>query len=274
VRAPNLLAPSTNLNAPFSGQTEPDNVPIYSSNLNYPALGDFFVISNAGFSDYNGGTFEAEKRFANHFGLRGSYTFSKTISDVDSISNLGDFPVTSLRGEKSLSRQDVRHRLVVSFLSTAPASVRLLRGARLDALMTLQSGSPYTIYAGEDLKNDGNPLNDRPGYPAGSTECPAGCPLGRNSYMGPGLGDVDLRFGWDFKLREGVKLELTLDGFNALNRVNIKDLNTTCGSGDILACPNASPQQLPVGFTLPVLFLTPRDVFNAREIQYAVRLRF
>jgi hypothetical protein len=274
VRAPNLLAPSTNLNAPFSGQTEPDDVPIYSSNLNYPALGDFFVISNAGFSDYNGGTFEAEKRFANHFGLRGSYTFSKTISDVDSISNLGDFPVTSLRGEKSLSRQDVRHRLVMSFLSTAPASVRLLRGARLDALISLQSGSPYTIYAGEDLKNDGNPLNDRPGYPAGSPECPAGCPLGRDSYIGPWLGNVDLRLGRDFKLREGVRLELTVDGFNALNRVNIKDLNTTCGSGDILACPNASPQQLHGGFTLPVLFLTPRDVFNAREIQYAVRLRF
>ena len=274
VRAPNLLAPSPNLNAPFSGQTEPDGTPIDSSNLNYPALGDFFVISNAGYSDYNGGTFEGEKRFANHFGLRGAYTFSKTISEVDSISNLGDFPVTSFRLEKALSRQDVRHRLVLSFLSTGPSSVRYLRGARLNALITLQSGSPYTIYAGGDLNNDGNPLNDRPGYPAGSQQCPAGCPLGRNSYIGPGLGDVDLRFGYDFKLREGVKLELTVDGFNALNRVNLKDLNTTCGSGDILACPNAAPQQLPGGFTLPTLFLSPRDVFNAREIQYAAKLRF
>jgi hypothetical protein len=274
VRAPNLLAPSTNLNAPLSGQTEPDGTPIYSSNLRYPALGDFFVISNAGFSDYNSGNLEAEKRFSNNFGLRGSYTYSKTISNVDSISNLGDFPQTSLRLEKALSRQDVRNRLVLSFLSTGPSSVRLLRGARLDALISIQSGSPYTIYAGNDLNNDGNPLNDRPGYPAGSRQCPAGCPLGRDSYIGPGLADADLRAGWDFQLREGLKLDLTVDGFNALNRVNIKDLNTTCGSGDILACPNAAPQQLQGGLTLPTLFLTPRDVFNAREIQLAAKLRF
>ena len=274
VRAPNLLAPSTNLNAPFSGLTQPDGVPIYSSDLYYPALGDFFVISNAGFSDYNGGTVEGEKRFANHFGLRGSYTFSKTISNVDSISNLGDFPVTSLRQEKSLSRQDVRNRLVFSFMSTGPANVRLLRGASLAALMTLQSGSPYTIYAGNDLNNDGNPLNDRPGYPAGSSQCPEGCALGRNSYIGPGLDNVDLRLGWNFKLREGWTLDLTVDGFNTFNRVNIKDINTTCGSGNMLACPNAAPQPLEGGFTLPTLYLTPRDVFNAREIQYGAKLRF
>jgi hypothetical protein len=274
VRAPNLLAPSTNLNAPFSGKTLPDGTPIYSSNLFYPALGDFFVIHNAGFSDYNGGTVTGERRFANNFGLSASYTFSKTISNVDSISNLGDFPQTSLALEKGLSRQDIRNRFVFSFMGTGPSGVRLLRGGRLGALVTIQSGSPYSIYAGSDLNNDGNPLSDRPGYPAGSEQCPGGCPLVRNSYIGPAFADVDLRAGWEFRLREGLRLDLTIDGFNAFNRTNIKDLNTTCGSGNILACPNALPQQFPSGFTLPTLFLSPRDVFNAREIQYAAKLRF
>jgi hypothetical protein len=273
VRAPNLLAITTNLNAPFSGQTEPDGTPMYSTQLLYPALGDFFVIHNGGFSNYNGGTLEVEKRFARNLGLDGSYTYSKTISDVDSFSNLGDFPQTSLGLEKALSRQDLRNRFVLSFVSAAPSSVRVLRGTTFDAVVTIQSGTPYTIYAGDDLNMDGNPLNDRPGYPAGSPGCPAGCPLSRNSYIGPGFGDVDFRLGRVVKLRERLNLELTLDAFNAFNRVNIKDLNTTCGSGDILACPNAAPQPL-AGFTLPTLLLSPRDVFNAREIQYAAKLQF
>jgi hypothetical protein len=214
-----------------------------------------------------------EKRFARNLGLDGSYTYSKTISDVDSFSNLGDFPQTSLGLEKALSRQDLRNRFVLSFMGAAPSSVRVLRGTTFDAVVTIQSGTPYTIYAGDDLNMDGNPLNDRPGYPAGSPGCPAGCPLSRNSYIGPGFGDVDFRLGRVVKLRERLNLELTLDAFNAFNRVNIKDLNTTCGSGDILACPNAAPQPL-AGFTLPTLLLSPRDVFNAREIQYAAKLQF
>jgi Carboxypeptidase regulatory-like domain/TonB dependent receptor len=274
VRAPNLLATSTNLNAPLSGTTEPDGTPIDSSSLRYPALGDFFVSSNAGFSNYNGGTAEIEKRMGGNLGFHGDYTYSKTISNVDSISNLSDFPQTSLSLEKALSRQDLRHRFVLSFLSTAPDSMRFLRKAQFDAFVTLQSGSPYTIYAGNDLNNDGNPLNDRPGYPAGSPGCPAGCPLGRDSYIGPWFGDVDFRAGRSLRLKEHATLELTLDAFNALNRTNIKDLNTTCGSGDILACPNAAPQSTGMGFTLPVLLFSPRDVFNAREIQLAAKLKF
>lgn len=273
VRAPNLLAVSPNLNAPLSGGTEPDGTPVYSTNLFYPALGDFFVTHNAGFSNYNGGTAEVEKRFGAHFGLHGSYTYSKTIANVDSISNLGDFPQTNLRLEKALSRQDLRHRFVLSFVSVAPSSVRVLRGVKFDALITVQSGTPYTLYAGNDLNMDGNPLSDRPGYPAGSPGCPAGCPLGRDTYIGPRFGDVDLRLGREFRFKDGLSLELTLDAFNAFNRVNVRDLNTTCGSGDILACPNAAPQSQ-AGFTLPTLLFSPRDVFNAREIQYSAKLRF
>ena len=274
VRAPNLLAISTNLNAPLSGATQPDGTPIYSSHLLYPALGDFFVSYNGGFSDYNGGTLEVQKRMGGNLGVGGSYTYSKTISNVDSISNLGDFPQTSLSLEKSVSRQDMRHRFVLSFTSSAPDKVPVLRGMQFNGLITVQSGTPYTIYAGNDLNNDGNPLNDRPGYPAGSPGCPAGCPLGRNSYTGPGFGAVDLRVGRSFKLKEQARLELTVDAFNAFNRTNIKDLNTTCGSGNILTCPNAAPQPSPAGFTLPVLLFSPRDVFNAREIQFAAKLMF
>jgi len=274
VRAPNLLAITPNLNAPLSGKTQPDGTPIHSSALLYPALGDFFVSYNGGFSDYNGGTVEARKRMRRNLGFDGSYTYSKTMSNVDSISNLGDFPETSLRLEKSVSRQDLRHRFVLSFMSTAPESLRVWRGSQFDALITVESGAPYTLYAGSDLNNDGNPLNDRPGVPAGSPGCPEGCALGRNTYLGPWFGSVDLRLGRTFKLKERASLQLTADAFNAFNRANIKDLNTVCGGGNILACPNAAPQSTAQGFTLPVLLFSPRDVFNARQIQLAVKLQF
>ena len=274
VRAPNLLAISPNLNAPLSGNVEPDGTPIYSPRLSYPALGDFFVSENGGFSNYNGGTAEIEGRMGGNFGLHGSYTYSKTISNVDSLSNLSDFPQTSF----SLLRETALAPGPEAPLRLGLPEHRSRAGARAEghgARRTgyrFQSGAPYTIYAGDDLNQDGNPLSDRPGYPAGSPGCPAGCPLGRNSYIGPWFADLDLRLGRNFKLKERLKLEVTADAFNAFNRTNIKDLNTTCGSGDVLACPNAVPQLTPAGFTLPTLLFSPRDVFNAREIQFAAKL--
>jgi hypothetical protein len=70
---------------------------------------------------------------------------------------------------------------------------------------------PYSMTTGRDDNRDGL-ANDRP----------PGVP--RNSLVGPGFTEWDLRWSYDWRFhkrkKEGVKLTLALDAFNVTNRVN------------------------------------------------------
>jgi carboxypeptidase family protein len=217
----------------------------------FPELGDSFFLTNQGGSVYHGGTLEIERRFGVGFGIHGSYTFSKTMSDggVDSPTSLGDFPEAPGVSERALSRQHVSHRFTLSFLEQAPKSVPLLHDFKFSSLVAIESGRPFTVFTGFDANNDGNPLSDRPGA------------LGRNTLMGPGFASVDVRVARLIKLTERLNGEFSVDFFNLFNRVNIRNLTTFYGSSDLNNPPVAG-------------FGTPRDVFNPRQIQFGVKLKF
>jgi hypothetical protein len=75
-----------------------------------------FVKTNLGYSIYHGGTFEIEKRFSHGVGLHGSYTFSKTISNQDSLANLADVPEgQNERLERALSGRTLVNALRLLF---------------------------------------------------------------------------------------------------------------------------------------------------------------
>jgi hypothetical protein len=219
----------------------------------YPEVGDLFVQTNTGRSNYHGATFELEKRFASGVGFHGSYTLSRVRNNVDSLANLADLPEgQSIEGETALSRQDVRHRFTLAVMTVVPARVAIVRGLRVSGLVSLESGRRFNIFAGRDFNGDGNPNSDRPGL------------IGRNAYEGPGYASVDLRVGRPIPLRDRAALELTLDVFNLLNRLNVKDINTVWGGIDYPNTP--PPPQLGFG--------TPRDVFNPRQVQFGAKLKF
>jgi hypothetical protein len=248
VHSTNLIGQTPNLNA-FQTGTLPTGKPLLAGRY-FNNLGNFIIISNVGGSIYNGGTFEIEKRFNHDFAFHSSYTFSKTLSDVDSTVSVADIP-EGLAFERALSRQHVAHRYTLSLLSQAPKSFAILHDFKLGLLVNLESGRPYTIFVGSDANGDGNPNSDRPGL------------LGRNTLIGPSFATVDLRIARDLRLSERWSAEFSLDFFNLFNRVNIKDLNTVYGSIDLTQPPNPS-----------LGYLTPRDAYNPRQIQYGVRLRF
>jgi outer membrane receptor for ferrienterochelin and colicin len=217
----------------------------------FPELGDFFVKTSGGASIYHGATFEVEKRFSHGFSVHSSYSFSKTISNVDSVANLADVPETSLALERSLSRQNVPQRYSLSFISEVPHSVSILHDFKFSSLLSLESGRRFNVFAGSDANRDGNPLSDRPGN------------LGRNSLEGPGYASFDMRVARALQLRERLRAEFSGDLFNVFNRTNIKDLNTLYGGTDLSLPPN------------PVLgFNTPRDAFNPFQFQVGFKLSF
>jgi hypothetical protein len=249
-----LLGRTANLNAVATPATVciglPPGKPCFGARR-FSDLGDAFFLTNQGDSVYHGGTLEIERRFGLGFGIHGSYTFSKTMSDggVDSSTSLGDFPEAPGVSEWALSRQHVGHRFTLSFLEQTPKSVPLLRDFKFSSLVSVESGRPFTVFTGFDANMDGNPLSDRPGT------------LGRNTLMGPGFASVDVRVARPIKLTERWNSEFSVDFFNLFNRVNIRNLNTFYGSPNLNVPPVAG-------------FGTPRDVFNPRQIQFGFKLKF
>jgi outer membrane receptor protein involved in Fe transport len=245
-----LIGHTPNLNAVPNGEVPGVPGKPRIGGRQFPELGNFHVNTNLGDSIYHGGTFEAEKRFTRGLSFHASYTFSKTIGNVDSVTNLGDIAEgLSLRDERGLSRQHVGHRFTLGFVGEIPRTVSVIRGFRVSSLVSVESGRPFNVSTGFDANGDGNPLSDRPGF------------LGRNTLIGPGYASVDLRVARPVKFTERLSSEFSLDFFNLFNRVNIRDLNTVYGSASLAVAPIAS-------------FNTPRDVFNPRQLQFGLKLKF
>jgi len=216
----------------------------------FPELGNFHVTDNIGRSTHHGGTIELRRPVTHGVGFTASYTLSHTMANVESITNLGDFPeYLDLAKEESLSRQHVKHRGTFAFMSEVPKSVSVLGGLRFAALLTASSGRFFTVFVGADANGDGNPNADRVGT------------LGKNTLEGPGYASVDVRLAREIGLGARAKAEVSVDVFNLFNRVNVKDLNTVWGNVD----PNVP--------AIPS-FNTPREVFNPRQAQIGLRLRF
>jgi outer membrane receptor protein involved in Fe transport len=233
----------------------PGGKPVFNRALGgrvFPELGDFYVTDDIGFSIHHGGTLQVEKRFSRGFSFHGSYTFSKTINNAESVANLADLPEgPSIGTERAVSRQSVPHRFTLAFVSQIPEKVGFLGNFKFSSLLTAQSGRRFNIFAGSDVNMDGNPLSDRPGD------------LGRNTLEGPGFASLDLRVAREIRFNERVSAEFSGDFFNLLNRVNVTDLNTVYGATTLSAPPN------------PVLgFKTPRDASNPFQFQYGLKLRF
>lgn len=237
-----------NLNAVQTG-TLSTGKPVFGARR-FSEIGHFFVTDNIGASGYHGGLFELRRSYANHFGLNLAYTWSKTLTTVDSVNNLADYPEAQ-KLDRFLSRQHAAHRFTASFFGDIPERVRFIHGFKLSTIVSLESGRPFNVFAGGDFNGDGNPNSDRPGL------------LPRNSFQGPGFASVDLRVGREFRFHERITAEFTVDAFNLFNRVNVRDLNLAYGGFNLAVPPNPS-----LGFG------TPRDVFGARQVQFGVKVKF
>src|SRR5262249_56212896 len=78
-----------------------------------------YQLEDSATSTYNGLTLALNKRLSNEFELLASYTLSKTTDDASDFDEQPQNPY-DLRAERALSRQDVRHRFVLSSLLDLP----------------------------------------------------------------------------------------------------------------------------------------------------------
>jgi outer membrane receptor protein involved in Fe transport len=242
--------------------------------LRYPAarpfstFGRIQAFDSGADSIYHAGFLQLTKRFSQGFLIQSSYTFAKAIDDAPDFTavvvgaddaKMPQYP-TIPNLERGRGNADIRHRFVFSGLWQMdyaktlqnPVARALLSGYQLSTITQLQSGRPFSIAAGGDPNNDGNTRTDRAPL------------LGRNTYDGPGMATVDLRFTRDIAFHERARLRLMVEAFNAFNRPNFSAiLNSQYNY-------NAATRV----FTPVAGFGTPTATLDPRILQLAAKFTF
>lgn len=235
------------------------------TNSIFPNLGTlFYIVDSGGMSVYNGGTLEIEKRFTHGFSFHGSYTYSRAISNYESVANLADLPQQQDRNlERAVSRQTVPQKFTFDFVSAVPHNIRVLHDFKFSTLINAQSGEFYNIFAGIDANGDTNSLNDRPGT------------LGRDTLKGPSIFSWDMRVARSVHFNERFIGDFTFDVFNVTNRVNVSDLNTVCECDLAASAFSRSALAGTIASLNPLFgFDTARATLNPFQFQYGFKVHF
>jgi hypothetical protein len=183
-----------------------------------------WVMENTGSNDYDALNLSLEKRYANRWSGRVSYSLSKSRgtaenqADKNTYQKLTDLNLDAFEGPSSVDR---RHVLALNGRAEVPKT----GGANLSATLRYMSGAPFSIVnSNVDVDQNGE-LNDP--SPAGTYSGTAPDSMqnvkndgGRNGAIGPDYFQVDLRAGWRRHIRGEQAVELFLDIFNVTNRAN------------------------------------------------------
>ena len=164
--------------------------------LRQPGLGD----GERGLNDYDALNLSFEKRYAQNWSGRVSYSLSKSRgtaenqNDKNTYQNLTDLNLDQWKGPASVDR---RHVLSLNGRTEIPKT----HGVNLSTTMRYMSGAPFTIFNSDIDVNQNGELTDP--SPAGTYSGTAPNSLqnvnnkgGRNGAIGPDYFQIDLRAGW------------------------------------------------------------------------------
>ncbi len=144
-----------------------------------PTLANTWTWFSRGDSIYNALQVDLNRRFADGIALRGSYTWSKSIDDGDSLNSTtsGGNPSTvsnafNLRADRGLADYDVRNVFVLSELYALPfgrgrrfgnhiqgVGNLLASGWNADSIATIQGGFPFSPQLSYNPSNNGDTRN-------------------------------------------------------------------------------------------------------------------
>ncbi len=243
----------------------------------YPNYGLVTLVEGVGNSNYHSFQLTAERRFAQGFSILANYTFSKTIDNNQGSANKGTgVSVTNpLDQNYDRGRADFDRTHVFNFSSVwaipgtygNTVSNLLLGGWNLTTIVALYSGNVFTVASGVDnaRTGQGGQRADVVGNPyslgdnrsrgdrilqyfnkAAWTQNALGTYglQGRNWYRGPGRANVDLGIHKKFKIRERITSEFRFEMFNAFNRVNLSNPNTTVTSTNFMRITGAGDPRI------------------------------
>jgi len=227
---------------------------------------------NTGFSVantwYNSMAVTVRRPFQNGFEVLGNYTWAHA-SDTGQVQGAngtfygGDVPLdpNNIKGENGLSDTDIRNRFTGSFVYQP----RILMGNKIvkNALddftfsgsVIASAGQPIflgmsgTVYSGSTSKTsygaDGNIYGGAMSSSSGAATTGRPPQIGRNSIIGPGFNNVDLRITREIPIYEKIHMQVVGEAFNLLNHTIITSVNSThslytTASGTSATCPSSA----------------------------------
>lgn len=255
------LAVTRNINQPIPGLPGADQER-RPYNSEFPDIKGITQIETAGNSHYNG--LQTSLRTSPWHGLAGqiSYTFSNAKDIMSSPRNNYFSDNYNRQLDYGNADFDIRHVLSGYVVYDVPqlgrSLPRLTRGWQLNALVTADSGTPFTVGASGDFSHTGN-FKDRANlvsdpfsgavqpakvsgrlvngyrwFNADAFVDPAAGSFGgtrRNQFYGPGFGAVDFSIFKNTPITERVSAQLRAEIFNLFNRLNLGTPAASVGSG-------------------------------------------
>jgi hypothetical protein len=211
-------------------------------------------LENTAQSWYDAGYISLRRRYSSGLSLLANYTYAKNLSNApDFRSPMFEAAIpqdnNNLDAEKGPAC-DIRHRFVLSAVydlksyNKSSWSRAITRDWQISTIFQAQSGFPFTISVFGDTANAGTVLGENP-VRANYTGQPVFGPgtqtaqewfnplafsapapytfgnLGRNNVYGPGMQTLDVAVGRSFAVNESSRLQVRLEAFNSLNRVNL-----------------------------------------------------
>jgi Carboxypeptidase regulatory-like domain/TonB-dependent Receptor Plug Domain len=213
----------------------------------FPGLGAVELAQSYEYEGFNSLQANITRRESNNLTLLTNIVWSKTIDNTSSATEGNDGPpnpfnLASGRGPADFD-QTIRYNLSANYL-IPNANVQgwknaILNGWQVNAIVSLQTGLPFTVLSGTDrsLSGVGNDFADQVGNPAR----PAGVSkvkeyfntaafvqaatgtfgnIGRNGLRGPGYADVDTSVFKNMFTGDRVSAQFQAEAFNTFNRVN------------------------------------------------------
>jgi hypothetical protein len=251
-----------------------------------PYLSGGFFWYTEGNSSYNALQAEVTRRFSRGLQFRAGYTWSK---NLDMNSGLTGAQANN-QAQMILDRNDLRRDWGPSALNvTQQATIsmhyelpfgrgRRMGGWQVNSIATLLSGFPFTPQIGANRSGDGDTRNpDRPSlnpsfsgpvvlqnqtqwFNPNAFVLPAPGTfgnLGRGTYNGPGLADLDLSLLKNTSLSERLNAQFRAEFFNVLNHTNLGTPNAIAfagaaysGSAGLITTTATTSRQIQFGLKL------------------------
>ncbi|MEX2261668.1 MAG: carboxypeptidase regulatory-like domain-containing protein [Bryobacteraceae bacterium] len=251
--------PANNPDLSRAAEVVINRVPIQSVRP-FPNLSGFNAVFYDANAIYNSLQAKLTRRFSSGLSIDANYTFSKSIDNASAFADSFQIPWQFASIERSLSGLDRPQVFTLGVVYELPfgrgkrifsdsrlASL-LLGGFQINGLISASHGLPLTIRQANtnlilsaqrpDAVDPGNlsgkvaapsfegPARrwliapNAPGFPFRPSSNTGIGNLGRNTSREPGYWNANLSIFRSFPIKEGMRLELRFEGYNALNHVN------------------------------------------------------
>jgi hypothetical protein len=220
-----------------------------------PFRSDVWIVEYVGKTDYDGLNIALDRRFANNWGARVSYSYGHGRGNTSGLPTAtNDFQVLSERNlelNEGPTNLDRRHTATVSGRFDVP----WLHGLTGGAVLRMMSGQPFSI-VNSNIDADRNNIPSDPAPPGryegvGENAISVDNDGGRNGAYGPGLLQLDLRAGYRLQPHAGRSVEFFAEVFNVTNEPNFANPTGDLRLGTFLV-PNSLfgggfPRQFQIG---------------------------